>query len=379
MKKTPDVRKVTVIIQVGNLGGSVIDHLLSPIASAPNVKAVLVLCHNPGPDIARIQYRCPPLAIRKFAILSAIYEFLNLFRLSLFRRSAYLAGCLLVPHGLVTFVVAKLTGKKVIISLIGGRPELYTKGSVQGIDFNTTRVPRLGRLLLAMLRRSDAVITTGSVTKAFLVRHGVREERVHPIISPANKERFRQLPLPKLFDVVSVGYLLSIKHHDVFLKAISVVKKDHPNVKACIVGDGPRFTELVGLAKDLGIEGNVSFAGHQKDVPYYMNSSRVFVHSSEREGFPNVYLEAMSCGLPSVVSNCGDIIDVARDGQNSFVIQRFDDHEGFARAISLLLDDRDTYERMSKSALASMNTLLHADVTSKWELILGNFTSSRPK
>jgi len=92
--------------------------------------------------------------------------------------------------------------------------------------------------------------------------------------------------------------------------------------------------------------------------------SKIFVHTSKREGFPNVFLEALLCGLPSVVSNCGDIIDVAKDGVNAFVIDKYDDYISFANAIRRLLEDRKLYETMAHNALDVANALT-SEITTK--------------
>ncbi len=364
-----------VLAQVGNLGASVIDHLTSPLALANNVKKVLLFCHRPGPIISKVEYHCPPRILTKFAVVAVIYESIDLFLRALFSRSSCVAGFYLNPHGIIAFLVAKLTGNKTMISLIAGRAELYTKGTIQSIDFGTTVPPWYGRLFVKILKHTDIVITTGSVTKTFLIRQGIRNDIIYPIVSPVNKSRFYQVADPKIYDVISVGYVYRIKHHEVLLEAILEVKKKYPNIKACIVGDGPLKSKLVRLATDLGIKENVDFVGFQKDVPKYYNGSKIFLHTSESEGFPNVVLEAMTCGLPCVVSNCGDIVDIAKDGSNSLVIEKFNDHEGFARAILQLLEDKNLYDRLSLNSLETAASISLEKVTNQWELVIDKIAS----
>jgi glycosyltransferase involved in cell wall biosynthesis len=281
-----------------------------------------------------------------------------------------ISGFYLNPHGIIAFIIAKLTGKKVVVSLIAGRPELYTKGSTSGIDFSITPLPWYGKIYLNILKHSDAIVTTGSVTKNFLVMQGVTADKIYPIISPANATRFYVTNQPKIYDILSVGYLYLIKHQEVFLKAISLVKDNYPDIKACVVGYGPLKDALVKLADELGISKNVDFVGFQTNISFYYNASKIFVHTSESEGFPNVVLEAMMCGVPCVVSNCGDIIDLAKDGVNSTVIQKFDDYEGFAKAIISLLENTQLYYSLRQNALKTMELTSIENVTQLWELIM---------
>jgi len=242
---------------------------------------------------------------------------------------------------------------------------------VRGIQF-TGRLPLLGVALLKMLQHSAAVITTGSFTRAFLVRQGIEEARVYPIIGSPIPSRLCPVRVRKVYDVVSVGRLVPVKRVEVLLRATSVVKRSRSDVRVCIVGDGPCKTELLELAHELGLDDNVDFVGFQQDVAYYYNRSRVFALTSEREGLPIVFLEAIALGIPSVVTNCGDIRDTARDGFNCMVIQRYDDYEGFAVAITRLLEDEQLSRKLSRNALETAKDLSLQRATKQWEEILAN-------
>jgi len=49
-----------VLAQAGNLGGSIIDHLMRPLAQAEKAEKVLLICRRPGPEIPKLEYHCPP-------------------------------------------------------------------------------------------------------------------------------------------------------------------------------------------------------------------------------------------------------------------------------------------------------------------------------
>ncbi len=362
-------KRIRILIQVGKLGSSIIDHLISPIAKVENVEEVRVFCRHPGPVRTKVIYNCPPDTIARNPLLGVCYEYLSMFLYSFSRKYQYIGGYHLWPHGIVAFVLGKLFRKKIFVSMIAGIPELYRKRSIEGIDFRNPP-PLYGRIVLAMLKKTDAVITTGSVTKKYLVNHGVNKGRVFDIIHPANRERFYPIDVAKTFDVISVGFLDAIKHTEILLYAIAEIKDRTNNIKACVVGDGVRMEYLKNLAEDLGIKDNIYFAGYQSDVPYFLNRSKIFLHSSEREGFPNVYLEAMLCGLPSIVSNCGDIMDIAKDGVNSFVINSYKDSKGFSEAIATLLQNPEIYNRMSQKAIQTMEDLSDDKVIKAWEKVL---------
>lgn len=359
---------MNVLVQVGNLGSSVIDRRVRPITQAANVNKVLLVCRRPGPEIPKLEYHCPPRFVSRFAPVAIVHEFLTLLYLSVFRRPNCILGHLLFPHGLMSFVVAKLTRRPVIISLIAGPIEL--ENPLRGILHQTS--PWVGKIFLKILDHSNAVITTGSFTRAFLIRQGLEEGKIYPIsgISPPNNSRVRPMNVPKLCEVVSVARLSPEKHIEVLVRAVSRVREIYGNIKVYIVGDGPCRIELEKLADELRLNDNIDFVGFQKDVAYYYNSSKIFVLTSEREGSPGAFLEAMMCGIPSVVSNCGDITDIARDGFNCLVVQKYDDYEGFARAIIRLLEDEELYRMLAQNALETTKALPIEKATEAWQSLL---------
>jgi glycosyltransferase involved in cell wall biosynthesis len=107
-------------------------------------------------------------------------------------------------------------------------------------------------------------------------------------------------------DVIFAGRLIKEKNVNILIKTVNLVKKEVPDVKCVIIGDGPEKSDLEKLAYDLRLEGNIKFTGFLDDydeVISYMKSSKVFVLPSTREGFGIVALEANACGLPVVTVN----------------------------------------------------------------------------
>lgn len=110
-------------------------------------------------------------------------------------------------------------------------------------------------------------------------------------------------------DLIYAGRLLQHKNVDVLLQAVALLKKEYPNLKVIIAGDGPEKDNLVKLSKDLSIEKNVTFLPFQEniqDLYGLMKSSKVFVLPSTREGFGLVVLEANACGIPVITSDHQD-------------------------------------------------------------------------
>ena len=110
-------------------------------------------------------------------------------------------------------------------------------------------------------------------------------------------------PAAESSDVIFTGRLIREKNVDLLLRALVSVREEVGGLRALIVGDGPERPALEALARDLGLDDAVTFAGflpRYDDVIAAMKASRVFVLPSTREGFGIAALEAMACGIPVV-------------------------------------------------------------------------------
>lgn len=106
---------------------------------------------------------------------------------------------------------------------------------------------------------------------------------------------------PKKKYVVSVGRLIPLKRNADLINALTLLPD---NVEALFIGDGEEKEDLIDLAKMLKVEKRCHFLGRVENPFKYMLKCDVFVLCSETEGFPNVLVEAMICGLPVISTDC---------------------------------------------------------------------------
>ena len=143
---------------------------------------------------------------------------------------------------------------------------------------------------------------------------GLDPDKVHTIYNPILNDAFYRktagpvehpwfAPDRDWLTVVTVGRLTEQKDHDTLLRAISDVARERP-VRLVVFGQGERLAELKALAKDLGIDGMVEFAGFDPNPYRYMAAADVFALSSRWEGFGNVLVEALACGTAVVSTDC---------------------------------------------------------------------------
>jgi len=104
--------------------------------------------------------------------------------------------------------------------------------------------------------------------------------------------------------IISVGRLIPLKRNKDLINAFYILQKDDSNLELIFLGDGILKKKLQKICQDLNISKKVYFLGNVRNPFFYLNNSDLFVMNSEIEGFPNVLVEAMACGLPVISSNC---------------------------------------------------------------------------
>ncbi len=112
-----------------------------------------------------------------------------------------------------------------------------------------------------------------------------------------------------------VARLDPMKAHKDFMAAAQIVTEVDPSIRFVCVGDGLANykDKLKNMAKELGIDDRVVWAGSKADMPKVYNALDICCLSSISEGFPNVLGEAMSCGVPCVTTDVGDAAQVVAD------------------------------------------------------------------
>lgn len=119
-------------------------------------------------------------------------------------------------------------------------------------------------------------------------------------------------------NLLSVARLREEKRHDLMLETLTHLPERY---HLTIVGSGEREEKLKSLTKSLNLQKKVTFVGNQSNPYGYMKRADLFMLTSEREGFPNVLLEANCVGLPIVAfASLGGIQEIIDEGENGFTV-----------------------------------------------------------
>lgn len=245
-----------------------------------------------------------------------------------------------------------------ILPLLSKCPSILT---VQGFISHTTE--RRTRTLQQRIAIENNVIK--GIPIAFYRSKKLAEDLLH--INPRMEliwSNFgsQRVPIPdntegKVYDVVFWGRICKDKGADDLLKAISALKAKGQYVKACIIGHAmPSYLEL---AKELGIEDNIYWAGFQEtqsDVHKLAVKSKITVLPTYHDVLPGTIVESMFLGIP-IISYDVDSNPEINEREEVIKLVPKGDINALADSIELLLHDdnlRAVYAEREKTRATEM-------------------------
>jgi glycosyltransferase involved in cell wall biosynthesis len=165
------------------------------------------------------------------------------------------------------------------------------------------------------------------------IRNGIDTQRFVPPTVDRKRELRKELNLPDVPIAVYIGRLSSEKRVSHLVAVWPAVRAVHPEALLLAVGTGPEESAI----RQMGVTG-VRLVGAVDDVVPYLQAADLFVLPSVSEGFSLATLEALSAGLPVVVTPVGLIPEVVAQGVNGLIVPP-DDVEALRDAVITLLGD----------------------------------------
>jgi glycosyltransferase involved in cell wall biosynthesis len=130
----------------------------------------------------------------------------------------------------------------------------------------------------------------------------------------------------------------SVKDYPAFLRAAAKLSGKIPAVEFVLVGDGPLRPGLEKMARELGIEEKVFFAGERHDIPAVLASLDVSVLISSSESLSNVILESMAAGVPVVATDVGGNPELVANGETGLLVPSGDEAKLVESLVRLVSD-----------------------------------------
>ena len=182
---------------------------------------------------------------------------------------------------------------------------------------------------------ADRTLTVSKAIKNNLLKYEkVPENKVTVLYNSFDFEKFlkdedcsdiiREYKLENKFVIGTVSNIVSLegKGQQYLIEAISKLKKEYPNIRCIIVGDGAGKILQQNYAKELNVDDIVYFAGYQSNIPKYLKTMNIFcLLSCDTEGFGNVNLEAQFKEIPVITTTVGGNPETVIDGITGIVIE----------------------------------------------------------
>ena len=117
------------------------------------------------------------------------------------------------------------------------------------------------------------------------------------------------------FVIGDVANLKSHKNIDILIEVAKNLREEFPNLRFLVSGEGVERVNLEGKIKEYGLDGVFELVGaiEHSNIPQVLDLMDLFVHASNREGFPNVVHESMAAGVPGIATQIGSIVEHAGD------------------------------------------------------------------
>lgn len=203
------------------------------------------------------------------------------------------------------------------------------------------------------IKNADAVIIIYEFIRKYAQKMGAKNISVIynridlSQFSPHIKTEPKSKPI-----IICVGRLMKEKNQECLIRAVKDL-----DVILLLIGDGVQYNELIKLTKELGIEGKVRFeraVPHQEIHKFYA-SADIFALPIKYGGFAIPVLEAAASGLPVIVPK--QEFDANPELISEFAMMVNNDPDSFREAITKILSDKETYQKMVKNGLETVRKI----------------------
>ena len=221
--------------------------------------------------------------------------------------------------------------------------------TLRGTEVPLARDPLRRRRMIKALARASRVFSVSESLKRHAESLGATSERTLVVGNGVDLAKFQRLPQQvarrrlSLTDgvpvLVSVGALVERKGFHRVMECLPALRQQFPGLRYLVVGgaspEGDWSTVLRTRAAKLGLQDCVMFLGSvaPDELKVALSAADVFVLATRNEGWANVFLEAMACGLPVVTTDVGGNSEVVADAKLGILVP-FDEQEKLAEAIS---------------------------------------------
>jgi glycosyltransferase involved in cell wall biosynthesis len=207
----------------------------------------------------------------------------------------------------------------------------------------------------------------------------VRHNAIKPFVTPPAEDVDavrRSIPCPVSTPLMlMVSRLSHEKGHVDLLEALAILKRSGTRRHTVIVGEGYERGAIERARERLGLQDDVTLAGHKDDVRPYFAIANLYLMPSHSEGSPNSLLEAMAAGVPCVASSVGGVPEIMTNERTGLLTPP-SNPEALAKAIGRLLTDPALAASLADNARIEIARFTpevhHANLVRVYQQVLGS-------
>ena len=212
-------------------------------------------------------------------------------------------------------------------------------------------------LLAEKIKEARFIHTTTRTARSRIIQKGADPGKIALIYSGIEQPLGDKIPRsPRSpLRLLSVGRLIEKKGYFRQLDIYSALRETDVPFSARIAGQGPLENKIMQRIQDLDLSGSVSLLGHldysEIQAQYHWADLLIFTGiiavSGDRDGMPNVILEAMAAGVPVVAAASGGVSEAIENGRNGFLVAG-DEGSAWVEIIRRLMEEDALYKSISR-------------------------------
>jgi L-malate glycosyltransferase len=247
-------------------------------------------------------------------------------------------------------LVSRFYGKKVLLNYRSGEAEDHLR------HWRLTALP--------IMRLVDKIVVPSGYLVEVFRRFGLWAESVPNTIDLTRFAFRERTPLRAI--ILSNRNFEAHYNVECVLRAFALIKKEIPEARLIVAGDGSRRSHLHRLSVELGLK-DVEFAGQvaNEKMPELYQRAHIFINASDVDNMPVSHIEAFACGLPVVTTDAGGIPYIVTHDRNGLMVSR-GDHKALAAGVLQLLRDRELAARLIGTAQSDCEQYTWAAVREGW-------------
>jgi len=207
--------------------------------------------------------------------------------------------------------------------------------------------------------------------KIITIYNGINPKKIKNLKDEVITEYREIFDNDKIIKFITVGRFCEEKGYEYLIKAFSEVRKQIPESKLILIGDGPLYNTIKNLIKKERLEKDIILLGLRRNPFKYLSKSDIFILSSITEGLGIVILEALACEIPIISTDCVGPKEILDNGKYGLIVKKMDSKE-LAEKMIILANDKKLLNLYSNQSFKRAEFFDIEKITDLWRNLINS-------